>query len=106
MRRKPFSFVSDGHVHDRDRAHAFNGRVPSRRGGHRGRSSQHDSRAPRLYLCLCTSLCASRCHDDANGYHAIHSDDASNHGRASCHRPSSYRNCHDRLFVILPTAAG
>ncbi|STT79097.1 Uncharacterised protein [Klebsiella pneumoniae] len=69
-------------------------------------SSQHDSRAPRLYLCLCTSLCASRCHDDANGYHAIHSDDASNHGRASCHRPSSYRNCHDRLFVILPTAAG
>ena len=39
-------------------------------------------------------------------HHAIHSDDASNHGRASCHRPSSYRNCHDRLFVILPMAAG
>ncbi len=32
---------------------------------------------------------------------AIHNDGASNHGRASSHRPSICRSRHDRQFVIL-----
>lgn len=92
---------NDGH--DRGRGHRLD-LVPNRRDGRDDRSSLRDSLARKL--CAYPSRDGARCHGGASDYHAIHNYGASNRGLANRRRPSSYRNYHDRLFVILQMAAG
>ncbi len=84
-----------GHGHVR-------GHVLEARDGHRDRSSLHDSPA--------RTPCGYPTHDDdhyrvsTSDFCAIHSYGASNRGRASRHRPSSFQSYRDRQYVILLTA--
>lgn len=86
-------------AHDRDLVHG-----PEVRDGHHDRSSLHGShvRTP----CGYPSHGDDHYHVSTSGFGAIRSYGASNHGRASRHRPSSYQSYHDRQYVILLTATG
>ncbi|EHC64600.1 hypothetical protein LTSEMIN_3898 [Salmonella enterica subsp. enterica serovar Minnesota str. A4-603] len=64
----------------------------------RDRASLPDNRVHTLYAY--PSRDDSRCHGATSDFYAIHNGCASNPGRASDHRPSSYRNHRDRQSVI------
>lgn len=70
----------------------------------RDRASLPDNRVHTLYAY--PSRDDSRCHGATSDFYAIHNGCASNPGRASDHRPSSYRNHRDRQSVILLRATG
>ena len=93
-RRTPLANVfNDGaHVHD-----LF-------RDDHHGRASLRGSLVHTLYAY--PSHGGSHYRDATSGFYAIRNYGASNHGRASDHRPNNSRNDRDRQFVILSMAVG
>ena len=92
-----FCYINDG-GHDHVRG------LCRDRDGHRDRSSLHGNRA--RTLCAYPNHDDYRYHDATSDFCAIHNYCASNPGRASGRRPSSYHNYRDRQFAILLMAAG